>query len=57
MFFMTYSNYHADTSQIDKDTVSHRQLGRPNNDLIDREIEKQLADYQAKEQVYRRIDS
>ena len=57
MFFMTYSKSHADTSQIDKDTVIHWQLDRPNNDLIDREIEKQLADYQAKEQVYRQIDS
>lgn len=56
---MTYSNYyHADRSQIDKDTTLPVGQTKKNCfDLIDRQIDIQLADSQAKEQVYRQIDS
>ena len=59
MFFMTYSNYyHAERSQIDKDTYIASWTDKKKIfDLIDRQIEIQVADCQAKEQVYRQIDS
>ena len=59
MFFMTYSNYyHAERSQIDKDTYIASWTDKKKIfGLIDRQIDIQLADCQAKEQVYRQIDS